>query len=163
MTSPSVLPQTGIRACLALLAGKLFAIDVRAAKEIVVFDGSTPVPRGPGHLLGVANLRGTVIPILDIQPLLGLPARPAAERTTALVVASAYQQVAIAVDRVLGLESFTGMVPFSEAARSEYGEYALGLLPRAETFVTLLNMSAIIEALHRDVQPGSGAPPANGG
>ncbi len=163
VASSTVLPVTsGVRACLVVLAGKLFAIDVRAAREIVVFEGSTPVPRGPGHVLGVANLRGTVMPILDIQPLLGLPGRRGGERTSALVVSSVYESVAIAVDRVLGLESFTGVVPFSDAARGEHGEFALGLLPRADTFITLLNVAGIIEALRRDGWRNDAAPRATG-
>jgi purine-binding chemotaxis protein CheW len=161
-STPSAQASAG-RVCLIELAGKPYAVDVRTAKEIMVFESCTAVPQGPSHLLGVANLRGTVIPILDIQPLLGLPARRIGARTTVLVVSSAYQQVAVAVDCVLGLEPFTEVVPFSEAARSEYGDYALGLLLHADALVVFLNMPRVVEALRRDTVRADAAAPAVAG
>ena len=50
------------RACLVKLAGSRFAVEVRYAREVVVFDGLTVVPLAPPHLLGVVNLRGSVMP-----------------------------------------------------------------------------------------------------
>jgi purine-binding chemotaxis protein CheW len=140
-----------------LLGGRPFAIDVRAATEIVVFGSPTPVPKGPPHLLGVANLRGAVIPVLDVQPLLGLSARRVTARLPALVVSWAGGQVAIAVDRVLGLESFGEVLPFSEAAAGQYGEYGVGLLPREGTFIPLLDMPRLVEALRREEPAGRSA------
>jgi purine-binding chemotaxis protein CheW len=147
MSVAAPLPTQAVRACLITLAGTPFALDVRAATEVVVFDHCTPVPQGPRYLLGVGNLRGSVIPVLDIQPLLGLPRRQVNGRTTVLVVSWASQPVAIAVDRVLGLERLAEVVPFSDGARSAYGEYALGLLPRLDGFVTFLDMPRLVESL----------------
>ena len=61
------------RACLFALAGARFAVDVRSAREVVVFDDITAVPLASPHLVGVANLRGTVMPIVDVRDMLGLP------------------------------------------------------------------------------------------
>jgi chemotaxis signal transduction protein len=159
----SVLPQaSGVRACLVVLAGTPFAVDVHAAKEIVVLEGCTAVPQGPPHLLGVANLRGVILPLLDIQPLLGLAARRMNGRTTALVVSPAGQSLALAVDAVLGLESLGAPLPCSEGARRTYGPYALGLLPRGPGLVPLLNMPALVEALRRE-GPRHEPPAADGG
>src|SRR5258705_5630126 len=77
---PSALPAASpaLRACLFALSGARFAVDVRSAREVAVFDDLTAVPRAPRLLLGVANLRGTVVPIVDVGPLLDLPElRPA--------------------------------------------------------------------------------------
>src|SRR5712664_4176329 len=77
---PSALPDASpaLRACLFALSGARFAVDVRSAREVAVFDDLTAVPRAPRLLLGVANLRGTVVPIVDVGPLLDLPElRPA--------------------------------------------------------------------------------------
>jgi hypothetical protein len=69
----------------------------------------------------------------------------------------------VAVDRVLGLEPFGEVVAFSEAARSEYGEYALGLLPRADGLVVFLNMPRVVEALRRETARRDAAALAAGG
>ena len=62
------------RACLVKLAGSRFAVEVRYAREVVVFDEYTVVPLAPSHLLGVVNLRGSIMPLVDIRPFLGLEA-----------------------------------------------------------------------------------------
>jgi purine-binding chemotaxis protein CheW len=147
MSVAALFPAQVLRACLISLAETPFAVDVRVAKEVVVFDHCTPVPHGSRHLLGVGNLRGSVIPVLDIQPLLGLPERQVGGRLAVLVVSCAAQNVAVAVDRVLGLERFAEVVPFSQGAKNVYGEYAVGLLPRLDDFVPLLNIPRLVEAL----------------
>ena len=63
----------GIRACVFVLADRVFAVEVSHAREVGVLDDYTVVPRAPAHVLGVTNLRGRVLPIVDIRPLLGLP------------------------------------------------------------------------------------------
>lgn len=147
MSVAASLPVQAVRACLITLAGTPFAVDVRVAKEVVVFEHCTPVPHGPTQLLGVGNLRGSVIPILDVQPLLGLPRRQVSGRTLVLVVSWATQAVAVAVDRVLGLERPADVVSLSDGGRSAYGEYAVGLLPYRDGFITLLDMPRLVGAL----------------
>jgi purine-binding chemotaxis protein CheW len=163
MSAVAPLPTQAVRVCLITLAGTPFAIDVRAAKEIVVLDDCTPVPQGPPQLLGVANLRGAVIPILDIQPLLKLPRRQRTGRITALVVAWENRPVAIAVDAVLGLELFGEVLSFSEAAQADFGEYAVGLLPHLDGFVTLLDVPRVVGALRDQTPRRPRAVPAEGG
>lgn len=93
------------RACVFTIGGELFALDVAAVREVVTVDEVTPVPLAPPHVLGVANLRGTVLAVVDPRAVLGLESRPAGRRLRALVVAAAGCEVALVVDDVLGLES----------------------------------------------------------
>lgn len=147
--STAVLEQTrAVRACLFTLAGQPFAVELRCAREVVVFEDYTGVPRAPSHLVGVANLRGSIIPILDVQPLLRLPPQQIGRGTTALVITEASFQVAMAIEGVLGLESFDEIIPFGEAGRKEFGEFGVGLLKRGEEgLVTLLHVPKILAAL----------------
>lgn len=108
--APSAAPPER-RACLFALAGSRFAVDVRSAREVVLFEEITAVPLAPRHLVGVANLRGTVMPIMDIRALLGLPEPRPARGVRALVVRDGGVQAALVVDTVLGLEPFDDVVP----------------------------------------------------
>jgi len=65
------------------LAGELFAIPILAVQEIRGWETVSRTPRAPEHVLGVMNLRGVVIPIVDLRVRLGLPA---AERSATSVV-----------------------------------------------------------------------------
>ena len=102
------------------VAGRQLAADIRHTREVVVLPDRTMVPRAPAHVLGVANLRGYIVPIVDIGHLLGLPPRPPSEapRTPrTIVLEGAGAQVAIAMDEVLGLESFDEVLPVGGGSR----------------------------------------------
>ena len=90
------------------LAGYRFAVEVRHAREVVVLDEYTIVPLAPDHLLGVANLRGDIMPLVDIGPLLGRAPAPAGPEARALVVEREGIRVGLLIDEVLGIESLDG-------------------------------------------------------
>ena len=80
---------------LAALAGKYltfalgnesFGLPVGKVQEIIRLPAITPVPRMPAHIRGVANLRGRVIPVVDLRVRLGLPPLAPAPRTCLIVV-----------------------------------------------------------------------------
>lgn len=80
------------------MGGELFAIDLRHVREVFEIESVTPVPGMPASLVGVANLRGTVIPLADLRPALGMSA--AVTPKYAVVVRHNNQQVAVLIDEV---------------------------------------------------------------
>ena len=146
--SPDALPAS--RACLFALAGTRFAVDVRSAREVVLFDEITAVPRAPRHLVGVANLRGTVMPIVDVRGLLGLvESRPGRPLRT-LVVRDGAVQAALVVDTVLGLEPYEDVVvPDSPTTAGMRGPRPLmsGWIQVAGETLPLLDVPRILAAL----------------
>jgi len=65
------------------LAGELFAIPILAVQEIRGWEAISRTPRAPEYVLGVMNLRGAVIPIIDLRARLGMDS---CERTSTSVV-----------------------------------------------------------------------------
>lgn len=129
------------------LAGYRFAIEVRDAREVVVFDEYTIVPLAPAHLLGVANLRGNIMPIVDVRPLLGLtPAAPGRE-VRSLVVERDGVQAALLIDEVLGLEPLEGAAPAEGGKGSDSRDMVAGHLDREGGAVTLLDVRVVLGAM----------------
>jgi purine-binding chemotaxis protein CheW len=56
-----------------ILAGEEYAIDILRVQEIKGWDKVTTLPRTPNYLEGVINLRGTIVPIVDLRKRFGLP------------------------------------------------------------------------------------------
>jgi chemotaxis signal transduction protein len=137
-------PRT-IRACLFTLGGERFAIEVRHAREVVVVEEYTAVPLAAPALLGVANLRGFIL------PLLGLAAQPVARGSKALVMGVGAIQVAVAIEGVHGLEWFADAIAFGDAARRQYGELGIGLLQWEGRLVTLLDAPKVLAALRMGI------------
>lgn len=63
-----------------------FAIPVDRVQEIVEFGQVTKIPNAPEHMLGIINLRGRVLPLLDTRLKLGLTATERTQRTRVLVL-----------------------------------------------------------------------------
>jgi purine-binding chemotaxis protein CheW len=86
------------------LAGEVFAIGILAIKEIIEFRGLTEVPMMPGSVRGVINLRGAVVPVMDLLARFGKPASVIGKRTCIVIVeigdALERQVVGVVVDAV---------------------------------------------------------------
>jgi len=68
------------------LGEELFGVEVSRAREILSLTPVTKVPQTPDYLLGVINLRGQVVPVVDMRLKLGLPAGADTEDTCIIVV-----------------------------------------------------------------------------
>ncbi len=153
---PSALPGTSpaLRACLFALSGARFGVDVRSAREVAVFDDLTAVPRAPRLLLGVANLRGTVVPIVDVAPLLGFPELLPARSVRTLVLRDGPLLAAVAVETVLGLEPFDEVLsPDAPTAPRGHASPRLvsGWLTWAGETLALLDVPRILAVLRATV------------
>ncbi len=86
------------------LAGEEYGIGILKVKEIIGMMPITPVPQTPGFVKGVINLRGKVIPVLDLRLKFGMEEMDYGERTTIIVVEVNEQdgivQIGIVVDSV---------------------------------------------------------------
>jgi purine-binding chemotaxis protein CheW len=68
------------------LADQVYCVDIMAVREIRGWAPCTRMPHSPDHVLGVINLRGTVIPVVDVAVRIGLePANPT-ERSAIIVI-----------------------------------------------------------------------------
>jgi purine-binding chemotaxis protein CheW len=68
-----------------LLGGEVFAMDLRAAREIIQHGPMTTLPLMPGFVRGVINLRGAALPVIDLQVRFGRPAAVVNDRTCIVV------------------------------------------------------------------------------
>ena len=135
---------TGTSVCLFEVASRTFAVEIGRAREARVFDDYTVVPLAPRHLIGMTNLRGAIIPIVDLRVLLGLPA--CVGTVHALVVEAKAVRVALAVDRVLGVESLDEPLEPGEDVVEAAG-LERGRLRRGDEAVPILDVVKIVESL----------------
>jgi purine-binding chemotaxis protein CheW len=69
-----------------MLAGEEYGVDILRVQEIKGLDKVTRIPNSPEHVLGVINLRGAVVPILDLRRRFGLEAIAFGPTTVVIVV-----------------------------------------------------------------------------
>lgn len=153
MSTAVVERPATIRACLFRLAGELFALDVKHTRQVVVLEDHTVVPLAPPHVIGVTNLRGYILSVLDVRPLLGLPVQGVIRGSRVLVLGSGAEQVGVAIDEVVGLEWFGEVLPLGEPSQRRYGRFGSGLLARGQQMVTLLDAAGLLGALRVEASP----------
>ena len=83
------------------LGDNLFAVDIMRIKEIILPQKLSNLPRASCILEGVINLRGAVIPVMDMRKRFGMPAASEGKTGKLLIVSLARQILALAVDNVL--------------------------------------------------------------
>jgi purine-binding chemotaxis protein CheW len=69
-----------------LLAGEVFAMGILAIKEIIEYANLTEVPMMPQYVRGVINLRGSVVPVIDLSVRFGKPASAVTKRTCIVII-----------------------------------------------------------------------------
>ena len=135
-----------------LLADEEYGVDIMKVQEIRGWDGATAIPNTPEYVLGVSNLRGMIVPIIDLRQRFQLPnaefnsstvvvivkvASEAGERTMGLVVD--------AVSEVYNLpEEAIGDTPDLGGAIST--NFVKGLATVDEKMIILLDIDRLINA-----------------
>lgn len=133
------------------LGGESCAVHVRQARAVVRLGALTRVPGAPPALVGVTNVRGAVVPVVDIRPLLGLPGGAVGAGAMAVVLEDGDLRAALAVERVVGLERFAAALPAPETGY--FVPLACGALETAEGMVTLLDGPTILATVRRAWAP----------
>ncbi|MDP4299980.1 chemotaxis protein CheW [Leptothrix discophora] len=130
------------------LGERVFAVGIEAVREIIQYGQMTLVPRTPSFVRGVINLRGSVVPVIDLQARLGRGRAEVGEKTC-IVIFEAHRQTSHQVERVeLGLmvDAVSEVIDI-DAAQVEpappFGsavgrEFIRGVVRRQERFITLL-------------------------
>ena len=99
-----VAPPEPLQYLTFMLGGEAFAIGILTIKEIIEYGHLTEVPMMPASVRGVINLRGAVVPVVDLQARFGRPASPVTKRTCIVIVetgdADDGQVIGVVVDAV---------------------------------------------------------------
>ncbi|SES24813.1 purine-binding chemotaxis protein CheW [Tranquillimonas rosea] len=77
-----------------------YCVDIMAIREIRGWTPATVLPHSPGYVLGVINLRGSVVPIVDLAARLGLPPAVPTPRHVIVIAVVGEQMVGLLVDAV---------------------------------------------------------------
>jgi purine-binding chemotaxis protein CheW len=78
--------SAGVQYLTFILDSKLFAFDVLKTKEVLSLIAITPIPRTPEYMVGVLNLRGSVVPVIDLRKKFGIAESVYTENTSIIIV-----------------------------------------------------------------------------
>lgn len=102
--TPQVEDREGELEVLAFsLSDELYAIGSEHVAQVLPLSQYTPLPNTPAYVLGIVNVRGRIVSVLDLRVLFELPIVGLSERSFLLVLQSADMEFGLLIDRVLGV------------------------------------------------------------
>jgi purine-binding chemotaxis protein CheW len=140
-----------------ILADEEYGVDILRVQEIKGWDSVTPIPNTPKHIRGVINLRGTIVPIIDLRMrfnLLNIPYGP----TTVVIV---LKVVSNGKERTMGIvvDAVSDVYNINEEAMKpppDFGSvisigYVKGLATVGENMVIVLDIDQLLNSDELDI------------
>jgi purine-binding chemotaxis protein CheW len=124
------------------VAAQEFCINVMTVREIRGWTVATALPRSPRYLRGVINLRGAVLPIVDLAQRLGL----SSARNVIIVVQISHQQIGLLVDAVSDILTVSSALiqPAPDVASELVKIFVRGLLPVDGRMISLISLDHVL-------------------
>jgi purine-binding chemotaxis protein CheW len=134
------------------LAREIYALDVSTTREVIEFSHVTPIPKTPPWIRGILNLRGSVLPVLDLKQKLGMGATERSRDVCVLILdleidgeSTLVGVLADAVREVIEVESSAVEPPPKFGSRLST-EYIRGVCRRNDDLIIVLDVAKIFAA-----------------
>ncbi len=129
-----------------------FCVDIMSVREIRGWTPATPIPHAPRFVRGVINLRGTVLPIVDLAQRFGLPAVEPTARHVIIVTQIGKQMAGLLVDAVSDILSMDDnqVQPTPEVASSVAKNFIRGVLALDGRMINIITLENIMPARERE-------------
>ena len=134
-----------------MLAGEEYGVDILKVQEIKGWDKATPIPNTPEHVLGVLNLRGSVMPIIDLRKRFDLESAAFSATTVVIVVKVLHETqertIGLVVDAVADVYRLENgeIQPPPDMGGAIHTEFVRGLATLDEKMVILLEIDRLID------------------
>lgn len=151
MMSAGAITETG-QYLTFKLDNEVFALDVATVREVLDFTGVTRIPRMPDFMRGVINLRGSVVPVVDLRLAFGLSATEKTVNTCIIVVelrldgeTAIVGALADSVEEVIDLEA-DQIQPTPRIGTSIKTDFIRGMGRRDSDFLMILDIDRVFSA-----------------
>jgi purine-binding chemotaxis protein CheW len=145
-TSPTGFAADGNQFLTFRLADEEYGLEILRVQEIKGYSRITPLPNTPPEVKGVMNLRGTVVPIMDLRTRFGLRETEYDRFTVIIVVTVGAKVVGLIVDAVSDVLNVgpKEVVPAPDLGAGVDTSFMTGIARTGERLVTLLNVDRIV-------------------
>lgn len=142
------------------VGGLLLGVPIDRIREISRNVDPTPVPHSPRHVLGVVNLRGELVTVIDLEVV--LRGARAADSTSheCVIVSDGAHKIALCVDRVgdvvYGWDRRIEKVPSN--LRASHVAYYEGVMQLEDELLVILDLEGVLSAMREGGSPHEAAP-----
>lgn len=122
-----------------------FCVSIMSVREIRGWTPATKLPRAPSYVMGVLNLRGAVLPIVDLAARLGMRAAEPSPRHVIIVAQVGRQVIGLLVDAVSDILTVTdeNIQPVPEVSSDMERQFARGILAIDKRMICLVELEGL--------------------
>jgi len=130
---------------------EMYALDIMRIKEIIRPQRLTPVPKAPEFVEGVINLRGTVIPVVDLRKRFENTEAMIGQKTRVIICSLSNRLLGLVVDEVAEVRRFSRkeIQPAPHFLKGKDAEFFIGVCRRDDDLILLLNLDKILSSGER--------------
>lgn len=123
-----------------------FCVDIMSVREIRGWTPATPLPRTPAFMKGVINLRGAVLPIIDLGARLGLSTSEPTARHVIMVVSVGDRTVGLLVDAVSDIIDLTDdlVQPTPDVASDQVKSFVMGIFAVDGRMISVIELDRLL-------------------
>lgn len=146
------LPASEEHVVIFKLADEYYALDIQAVQEIVRMQAITSIPGADTWVEGITNLRGRVVPVIDLRTRCGVPAGEYTSETRIVVVSSSTGMVGLIVDAVSEVLRIPGdqVEPPSAIVTVPENSYLRGVAKLEDRLVSLVDLEGVLPSTTGD-------------
>ncbi len=128
------------------LEGVSYGVDVHQVREVKNFEGVTPVPYAPIYVKGVTNLRGEVVPVIDLRKRFGLVERKGNDEMGIMVIVQDKHPIGVMVDTVMDVLTLSrkDIELTHQSLITNRSEAMLGIAKHDKDLIILLDLRKIV-------------------
>lgn len=128
------------------VGSQMFCIDIMTVREIRGWTPATPLPHSPSFVRGVINLRGTVLPVIDLAVRLALPTTDPTARHAVIVVQNQGQLVGLLVEAVSNIMMVPpdDIQPTPEMASEACRSFIKGIVASGKEIINVLTTQNLL-------------------
>ncbi len=128
------------------LGEETFALSVMQIKEVLRVSEIAPVPGAPSYVLGIINLRGNVVTIIDARRRFGLTPREVDATSRILIIENTDQVVGIVVDSVTEVVELTAeqIEPAPNVGNEETAKYIVGVASPSDELLIIVDLNKLL-------------------
>jgi len=130
------------------LGAEMYALDIMRIKEIIRPQKLTSVPKAPAFVDGMINLRGTVIPVIDLRKRFDLPP-VAMDRKTRIIICAMFDKfVGLVVDEVTEVRRYLRheVRPAPEFVKGKGAEFFMAVCQRESDLIMLIDLERLLSS-----------------
>ena len=129
-----------------------FCVDIMAVREIRGWTSATPIPHSPNYVRGVINLRGAVLPIVDLAARLGFPITEPTARSVIIVTHIGNRTVGLMVDAVSDILTVSDdlVQPTPDVTCDTVKAFVKGILAIDDRMISLISLDHVLPDLEAE-------------